>query len=157
MKIFRLITVLSIVLGIMSCATMSQAPSQGQQTMTSSNNSAAYTAGTACGSALVALYNQYKAAGKIDLSNPTNLIHLATLASSSANLKENLKNTTYFQGFANGTIFGSKNTITTSSATNILNSLAGFDLSSLTKKNTATTTQTTNAVSSVVNLLQLLK
>ena len=52
----------------MSCATMTQVATQPKtQVSTTSNNSAAYTAGSACGSALLALYNKYKATGKIDL------------------------------------------------------------------------------------------
>ena len=153
MKIFKLFSVFVLIFGMMSCATMNQSMSQASSNTT---NSAAYTAGSACGGALLALYTQYKTDGKIDLSNPTNLIHLATLAGSSANLKANLKDNDYYQGFANGTVFGSKETISTSSVTNVLNSLSGIDFSSINKKAEAAT-QTTETISSVVSLLSLLK
>lgn len=153
MKILKLFIVAILLMGMGACATMNQSSSLTPQTPT---NTTAYTAGAACGSALLALYTQYKTDGKIDLTNPTNLLHLATLAGSSSQLKANSNNKPYFQDFAKGTISGSRNAVTASITNKLLNSLSTVNLSSL-KQQSTKVSQTTEAVSSVVNLLNLLK
>ena len=102
------------------------------------------------------MHSQYKTDGKIDLSNPNNIIHLATLAGSSAYLKTNSNDKSYYQDFAKGTIAGSQNIITTALTSKLLNSLSQINLSSLNQK-AAAASQTTEAISSIVNLLKLLK
>lgn len=156
MKTLKFLTALTVILAMMSCASMNQS---SNTTSAGTNNTAAYTAGSACGGALLALYKQYKTDGKVDLSNPTNLLNLATLAGSASNLKANLKDKTYYQGFANGTVSGSNNTVSTSSVNHVLNSLTGIDLSSFAKKpeTQPVTSQTTETISSVISLLNLLK
>jgi len=153
MKLFGFLAVIAAFVTMTSCASLNQ-PSSA-----TTNTSAAYTAGSTCGSALLALYKQYKADGKIDLSNSSNLLSLAALAGSSSNLKANLKNGEYYKGFANGTMSGSNNLVSNSNVSNVLSSLTGIDLSTFAKNATtkATESKTTETISSVVSILKLLK
>lgn len=96
---------------------------QTSTSLTSSN-------GIAAGKALLSLYTQYKADGKLDLGNANNISNLVSLASNIKGLASdpNTKN------FLSGLISGSKNLVTNSNSGSVLKtltSIAGLDLSSL--------------------------
>lgn len=101
----------------------------------SAANANASTSGSTTGSVLTALLAQYLKDGKLDTSNLTNLINLATLASSIQTLKGKLGNNSTLTDFAGGLVTGSNNQISntnSSTITNILAQLANkVDLSSL--------------------------
>lgn len=133
------------------------------------------TGGTSVGSALIGLYSQYKADGKVDLSNPNNLINLATLASGVQTLKG--QSTTYnatnsiLSQFASGLVGGSKNLVTQALAPTVTSTLTGLansnDMSSLmnaaTKAATGaasisnTAASVTNTINSLNSIFKLLK
>ena len=92
--------------------------------------------GQAAGVALKALYGQYKADGKLDMSNLTNLMNLAALARSVQNLKGQTDKTTFYKDFVKGLITGSNNLVNENNSTSIMSGLQNLvnnvDLSGLT-------------------------
>ena len=92
--------------------------------------------GQAAGVALKALYGQYKADGKLDMSNLTNLMNLAALATSVQNLKGQTDKTTFYKDFVKGLITGSNNLVNDNNSTSIMSGLQNLvnnvDLSGLT-------------------------
>lgn len=86
--------------------------------------------GLTAGAALLNLYTQYKADGKLDLANANNISNIMTLASNIKGLDQ-LKNKS---SFLTGLISGSKNLVNKSNSSSVLSSLtklSGLDLSSL--------------------------
>jgi len=87
--------------------------------------------GIKAGTALLALYKQYKADGKLDLTNANNISNVTTLVSNIKGLKSSDTSNT---SFIDGLISGSKNLVTNSNSGSVissLSSLAGLDVSSL--------------------------
>lgn len=118
---------------------------------TTTTESAGTTNGKAAGSALKSLYTQYKADGKLDMSNLNNIMNAATLATNVKGLKGQSDKTTFYKDFAAGLIVGSNNLITQSNSTAVMSGLTSLvnnvDLSALTEK-TADAQQQTAALQS---------
>lgn len=141
--------------------------------------SAGTTNGQAAGVALKGLYTQYKADGKLDMGNLTNLMNLATLASNVQGLKGQTNKSAFYKDFATGLVLGSNNLVTSSNSTSVMNGLSNLvnnvDLSgltgnaesassSITEKLTSASGKATTAVenaneiaTSVSNILNLFK
>ena len=60
--------------------------------------------GQAAGAALKSLYTQYKADGKMDMSNLNNMLNLATLANNVKGLKGMTDKSTFYKEFAIGLV-----------------------------------------------------
>ena len=89
--------------------------------------------GSSAGSALLKLYTQYKSAGKIDLTDPTTITNLLTLANNIKGLNET-DSKTDLSSFVSGLISGSKNLVNNGNSSSVLKtlkSISGLDLSSL--------------------------
>lgn len=99
---------------------------------------AATVNGQAAGAALKSLYTQYKADGKLDMSNLTNILNLTTLASNVKGLKGQSDKTTFYKDFAAGLISGSNNLVSQTNSTAVMSGLTSLvnnvDLSALTEK-----------------------
>lgn len=129
MKTMRIVTILSVILMLLAPAHTSKAQINiGNIANTVSgltqNN------GLAAGTALLGLYTQYKADGKLDLKNQNNIKNILTLAT---NIK-GIDKLTEKAPFLKGLISGSKNLVNTGNQNTVMNSLtslAGLDLSSL--------------------------
>ena len=119
---------------------------------TTTTESAGTTNGKAAGSALKSLYTQYKADGKLDMSNLNNIMNAATLATNVKGLKGQTDKTTFYKDFASGLILGSENIVTSATSSNVMSGLSNLannvDLSSLTE---AATTAATNAATSALS------
>ena len=98
--------------------------------------SAATTNGQAAGAALKALYTQYKADGKLDMGNLTNLMNLTTLATNVQGLKGQSNKSAFYMDFAKGLVTGSNNLVTESNSSSVMSGLTNLvnnvDLSGLT-------------------------
>ena len=120
---------------------------------TTTTESAGTTNGKAACSALKSLYTQYKADGKLDMSNLNNIMNAATLATNVKGLKGQTDKTAFYKDFASGLILGSENLVTAATSSTIMNGLSNLannvDLSSLTE--TATTAATNAATSALTN------
>lgn len=136
-----------------------------------SSEPAGTTQGKTAGTALRSLYTQYKADGKIDTKNITNILNMLTLVNSCSELKNNKSDKTYLKNFTQGLVLGSSNLVTTNNSTSVLCGLTSLantvDTSSLQQAATAVQTGTTQATetvnsvataaNSVTNLVKLFK
>lgn len=112
---------------------------------TTITESAGTTNGKAAGSALKSLYTQYKADGKLDMSNLNNIMNAATLATNVKGLKGQSDKTTFYKDFAAGLILGSNNLVSQTNSTAVMSGLTNLvnnvDLSALTDKAAASQQQ----------------
>ena len=98
--------------------------SKAASVLTSSN-------GIAAGTALLSLYTQYKADGKLDFSNASNISNLVKLVSNIKGLKSA---SSADDGFVSGLISGSDSLVNEGNSSNVLSSLSSIsnlDTSSL--------------------------
>lgn len=113
--------------------------------------SAATSNGKQAGAALKSLYTQYKADGKMDMSNLTNIMNLATLANNVQGLKGQDNKTAFYKDFASGLILGSGNLVTQVNSAAVVEGLTGLvenvDLSALTTTATSATEKAASALS----------
>ena len=134
--------------------------------------SAATSNGQAAGAALKALYTQYKADGKIDLSNINNIMNLAALANNVKDLKGQTNKSAFYKDFAAGLVTGSNSLVTSSNSTAVMNGLSklvnNVDLTALqgkasevvenvTTKGSAALEDANQIATSVSSILKLLK
>ena len=100
----------------------------GKSTTTSAEATVSQAAvnGKSAGVALKALYTQYKADGKLDMSNLTNIANVATLTSNIQGLKGQTDKTTFYKDFASGLILGSDNLVNESNSSMVMNSLTSL-------------------------------
>ncbi len=82
--------------------------------------------GVSAGKALRSLYTNYKAAGKFDYSDLSNIMNTISLVNSCKNLKANLADKTYWSGFAEGLISGSENLVTEKISDQVTNQLSNI-------------------------------
>ena len=132
--------------------------SQVASTAVSSN---AVSAGQNAGTALLALYNQYKADGnKYDYKNMNNVINCLQLVAACEGFKENKSNKTYYKDFGKGMLVSAVGLVTESNVNTVTNQLAEMVTSNeqinsaatnmADKLNTAA--QTASTVSSILSM-----
>lgn len=116
--------------------------------------------GQAAGAALKSLYTQYKADGKLDMTNLNNILNLTTLSNNIKELKGMSDKSKFYKDFATGLIKGSDSLVNKSNSTSVMNGLTNLvnnvDLSALTQTTETTTetaaeTTTTAATSAVTS------
>ena len=132
----------------------------------------ATTNGQAAGAALKGLYTQYKADGKLDMANLTNIMNLATLANNVKDLKGQTNKSAFYKDFATGLVSGSGNLVTSANSTSVMSGLSklvnNVDLSALqgkatdvvsnvTTKGTAALENANQIATSVTGILNLFK
>ena len=109
---------------------------KSETTTTTQTTTAATSNGQAAGVALKALYTQYKADGKLDMGNLTNLMNLTTLATNVQGLKGQSNKSAFYMDFAKGLVLGSNNLVTENNSASVMSGLANLvnnvDLSGLT-------------------------
>ena len=109
---------------------------KSETTTTTQTTTAATSNGQAAGVALKALYTQYKADGKLDMGNLTNLMNLSTLATNVQGLKGQSNKSAFYMDFAKGLVLGSNNLVTENNSASVMSGLANLvnnvDLSGLT-------------------------
>lgn len=124
-KLFGILTCLAVCLMTVSCGILGIGAKSGSAT----------ASGQASGAALKSLYSQYKADGRIDVTNLSNIMMLSQLANGIQSLKGVDDKSAFYTDFAAGLILGSDNLVTKQTAnpiTNTLQTLAnGTDLSSI--------------------------
>lgn len=134
------------------------------QSTTQATVSESYTAGSQSGVALKALYDQYKADGKLDLSNLSNVANILNVSAQVQKLTQADKATVSYTDFSKGLIEGSVNLVNNINAEQItealVSKLGNVDTTKLDqtadKAQTAVTNVTT-AASSVMEVLSLFK
>ena len=134
-------------------------------TVANAASTATNTDGQSAGTALLALYAQYKADGKFDYTNPNNIINTISLLNSCKNLKNVAKGGDYWQSFTNGLVVGSQNLITDQMKEQVTESLKSIieekvdtaALSEATSNATTAASSVKTAATSISNLLSLFK
>lgn len=120
----------------------------------SSSNLVATNAGQTCGSAILALYNAYKATGKIDLSNPTNLANALTLATSYTMLQQNKGNDGFTKAFASGMALGATGLLTPTTATTATNTLVNTPALGNVNSGNATSSSSSIAIQNFIKTVE---
>ncbi|MBR0310362.1 MAG: hypothetical protein IJQ97_05705 [Paludibacteraceae bacterium] len=103
----------------------------------------ALTAGQGAGTAILNLYNQYKADGKYDYKNMQNILNTVTLLANCEGLKSNYKNTEYLKQFGKGIMASSLGLVTQDNVETVTGSLVDMVKSSETVQNAKTQAQST--------------
>ncbi len=132
MKLTKIFAAAALVLMTASCGVLGSGSTQSA--------SAGTTGGQASGAALKNLYTQFQADGKLDVTNISNVVNLATLANGIQGLKNQDDKSAFYADFAKGLVLGSGNLISNTTAPSITNTLSGLantDLSALTNAATA--------------------
>lgn len=115
--------------------------------------SAATSNGRQAGSALKSLYAQYKADGKLDMSNLNNMLNLATLATNIKGLKGMSNKTEFYKEFAEGLINGADNLVTKANSSSVMSGLTSLvnnvDLSGLTNATSSAKGKASDALSAL--------
>ena len=131
------------------------------ETTTTETVADATSNGQAAGAALKSLYTQYKADGKLDMTNLNNILNLTTLSNNIKDLKGMSNKSAFYKDFATGLIKGSDSLVDKSNSTSVMNGLTNLvnnvDLSGLTTTTeTATETVTSAATSAATSALSSL-
>lgn len=131
------------------------------ETSTTETVADATSNGQAAGAALKSLYTQYKADGKLDMTNLNNILNLTTLSNNIKDLKGMSNKSAFYKDFATGLIKGSDSLVNKSNSTSVMNGLTNLvnnvDLSGLTTTTeTATETVTSAATSAATSALSSL-
>lgn len=165
-----------------SCGLLGTAPANTAAPSAADSGLAAVLGGTqtgnTAGSALLGLFTQYKADGKMDLTNVNNILNLATLVNNVKGLKTNNNSGSYLADFASGLIKGSKSLVNQNNSTDVINGLvklSGLNLNNITntantiasgteqaaataaQKINTTSSQVTSAVNTLSSIFSLLK
>lgn len=109
--------------------------------------SESYTAGQQSGVALKALYAQYKADGKIDLSNINNLLNIVNLSAQVQKITKAEKGTVDYSDFSKGLIAGSVNLVNELNQEKVVNVLT----QQLSKVDTSKLTEAAGKAQTTVN------
>lgn len=120
MKVLKCIT--ALVASLLICANANT-----QSLLTSSN-------GLAAGKALLSLYTQYKADGKLDLSKANNITNIVNLITNVKGLKSGSTSANTPSSFISSLISGSNNLVTKNNANSVLGalgSISNLDTSSI--------------------------
>ncbi|MBO4589020.1 MAG: hypothetical protein J5711_09030 [Bacteroidales bacterium] len=144
---------------IMMCVAAVLFASCGSTTSTSravsnalGSNTAATANGTACGQAIIGLYNNYKATKKLDMTNASNITNTLALVTAYTQLKNNKGNKDYRKSFVSGMVLGGSGIITNNNAYSLVNQIENAaGLSTTTRNNISTAAST---VSSILSILQ---
>ena len=88
-----------------------------------SSDAAAKAMGQSCGTAILGLYNSYKATGSVNLTYGNNLTHALSLATCYTQIKSHKDNSNYRKAFASGLILSSAGLITNQNSNAFINAL----------------------------------
>lgn len=119
-------------------------PASTTTTSTATPAATASSAGQGAGTALLNLYNQYKADGnKYDYQNMQNILNTVSLIANCEGLKSNYKDKTYLKDFGKGMMASSLGLVTQDNVENVTNGLVDMIKSNETVQETKTKAQST--------------
>ncbi len=135
-------------------ATLAMTACGGMKSGASTNSDAnAKAAGRSTATALIGLYQSYKANGTISLSNAADLSNALVVATGYTNFRNNQASSTYKTAFAAGMVAGGAGLITSANVNSIIstmNSVTGLNV------NASNIANSVNTVTALVTLLQAL-
>ncbi len=136
--------------GMMKNSAPSSQTAQTAPVSTVETANSAISAGQGAGSALQAIYAQYKADGnKYDYRNMQNILNTVTLLANCEGLKDNYKNKDYLTDFGKGMIASSLGLVSRDNVQTVTNSLVDMVKNSETIQNTKA--QATQAAQNTVS------
>jgi hypothetical protein len=136
--------------GMMKNSAPSSQTAQTSPVSTVETANTAISAGQGAGSALQAIYAQYKADGnKYDYRNMQNILNTVTLLANCEGLKDNYKNKDYLTDFGKGMIASSLGLVSRDNVQTVTNSLVDMVKNSETIQNTKA--QATQAAQNTVS------
>ncbi len=144
MKRLSIILMCFAALSFVSCSSMGTI---------AASDSAAKASGQSTATAILGLYNSYKANGTISLSNTADLTNALALATGYTNYRNNQNNSNYKTAFASGMVAAGGSLITSANVNgliNTMNSLTGLNV------NAANISKNVNTVTSIITLLNAL-
>ena len=127
----------------------------GQITTASIENQAAYSLGQQTGVALGALNTQYKADGKMDMTNFTNILNVAIVANAAQTLKDQTEGGQYYKDFSKGLIVGSNELISEATVGNVIagiGALTNVDVNALQGKGEGAAAKGAVAMENLANI-----
>lgn len=133
-----------------SCGTTQNASTSGGS---ATNTSVAKSQGRSTATALITLYNSYRATGTVNLGNATDLSAALIVATGYTNLRSNQADANYKKAFASGMVAAGAGLITTNnvnSIINTMNNLTGLNV------NAATISNSVGTATAIIQLLQAL-
>ncbi|MCQ2295097.1 MAG: hypothetical protein MJZ67_05535 [Bacteroidales bacterium] len=138
---------------IMMCLAMLAFVSCGSTKNSTSSDAAAKATGRSTATALIGLYNSYRANGTISLSNTVDLTNALVVATGYTSYRQNQANSGYKTSFAAGMVAAGGGLITAANIDgliNTMNNVTGLNV------NAATINSNINTVTSLITLLQVL-
>lgn len=126
------------------------------------NNSESFTAGQQSGVALKALYSQYKADGKLDLSNLSNVANIMNVAAQAQKIKNAEKGSVDYKDFSKGLVEGSTNLISGIDADKVVDTLketasSKIDSEKITEAKDKTQTAVGNITEAAASISEIIK
>ena len=126
------------------------------------NNSASFNAGNQSGVALKALYNQYKADGKLDLSNLSNVANIMNVAAQAQQIKNAEKGSVNYTDFSKGLVEGSTGLISDVNADAVVDGLkqavaSKVDSEKVTEATDKAQTAATNISQTATSIMEVIK
>ena len=115
---------------------------------------AATTAATAQATSEL-IQNDSQSAGKIDLSNMTNLLNVAIVVNAAQTIKDQTEGSQYYKDFAKGLIVGSNELVSEATVGNVIagvTALAGVDVKALQGKGDNAAAKGVTAAENVANI-----
>lgn len=144
MMIIAAVAIMMTSCGMLQKSSTNAQSNTTQATTTTTTATNAQSAGQGAGTALTALYKQYKADGnKFDYKNMQNILNTVSLVGHCEGLKTNYKNTDYLKEFGKGMIASSLGLVTQNNVETVTNSLVEMVKNSESVQNAATQAQNT--------------
>lgn len=126
------------------------------------NNSTSFLAGSQSGVALKALYNQYKADGKLDLSNLSNVANIMNVAAQAQQIKNAEKGSVNYTDFSKGLVEGATGLISDVNADAVVDGLkqavaSKVDTEKVTEATDKAQTAATNIAATASSITEIIK
>lgn len=126
------------------------------------NNSTSFNAGSQSGVALKALYNQYKADGKLDLSNLSNVANIMNVAAQAQQIKNAEKGSVNYTDFSKGLVEGATGLISDVNADAVVDGLkqavaSKVDSEKVTEATDKAQTAATNISQTATSIMEVIK
>lgn len=126
------------------------------------NNSTSFNAGNQSGIALKALYNQYKADGKLDLSNLSNVANILNVAAQAQQIKNAEKGSVNYTDFSKGLVEGATGLISDVNADAVVDGLkqavaSKVDSEKVTEATDKAQTAATNISQTATSIMEVIK
>lgn len=146
MKRFSIILVCFATLALAACGS-------SKSGATYNSDAAAKASGKSTATALIGLYQSYKANGTISLSNTADLANALVVATGYTNYRSNQSNAGYKTSFAAGMVAGGAGLITSANVNSIINTMNSVTGLNVNASNIASSVNTATAL---ITLLQAL-